>query len=74
MFNLLQQINAHAMSQALSPDTKPLVALGTALGKVAVALLGGVDAQTEISVSTQGELLVFGDRFCLDSNNNDYLI
>ena len=43
------------MMNALSEETKPLVELGGALGKVAHALGAELKADTEVKIVTQGQ-------------------
>ncbi|XP_038044890.1 D-3-phosphoglycerate dehydrogenase-like [Patiria miniata] len=55
--SLFGAINAHALSNALKPETKPLVSLGECLGAVATALCGQVTNQTQVQVITYGDSL-----------------
>ncbi|XP_077977975.1 D-3-phosphoglycerate dehydrogenase-like [Glandiceps talaboti] len=47
-------VNAMAMSNALQPETRPVVALGQGLGSVAASLAGQVTGKTQIQVTTYG--------------------
>ncbi|XP_070566714.1 D-3-phosphoglycerate dehydrogenase-like [Ptychodera flava] len=47
-------VNAMALSNALSPDTRPVVSLGQGLGAVAAALAGEVNAKTKVQINTYG--------------------
>ena len=51
------QLNANAMHNALSPDTKPWVNLGGNLGAVATAMSS--DQTQGIKVTAQGETFLF---------------
>lgn len=55
--SLFGAINAQALSDALSVETKPWVQLGTALGQVTATILGLVNSQTQIQVVTHGASL-----------------
>lgn len=55
--SLFGAINAQALTDALSPDTRPWVQLGTALGRLGANLVGPVTAKTQVEVKTQGESL-----------------
>lgn len=53
---LLLQINAHALTNALSAETKPWIELGTSLGTVAKSLLQQTNfSNVKITVTTSGE-------------------
>jgi D-3-phosphoglycerate dehydrogenase len=56
--SLFGALNAQAMSNALSPDTKPLVKLASSLGRIAAAVAKCVDSNTTVSLVTQGDSLV----------------
>ncbi len=53
----LLQINAPALANALSPETKPLVSLGEGLGSLAATLAG--DSVQSLQLTTYGELVNF---------------
>ena len=46
------------MSNALSPETRPWVALASRLGGLATAVAGPIDASTSIALNTQGMYMV----------------
>ena len=52
------QINAAALANALSPNTRPWVRLGTALGQLGSALLGQISNDTQVKLVTYGESLL----------------
>lgn len=52
--SLFGALNAQALSNALSPSTRPWVDLGCALGKLAVIMGGKVTKESQIKVITQG--------------------
>ncbi|XP_006822129.1 D-3-phosphoglycerate dehydrogenase-like [Saccoglossus kowalevskii] len=47
-------VNAMALSNALQPGTRPLVALGQGLGAVAAALAGKITNKTTVKINTYG--------------------
>jgi len=55
--SLFGAINAQAMSNALSAETRPWVQLGTSLGSLALAVTGPIDATATVTLTTQGETL-----------------
>ena len=56
---LFVQINAQALSNALSVDTKPWISLGQMLGRIAALLLGQVNSQTQARLNTEGGYLSY---------------
>jgi len=55
--SLFGAINAQALSNALAPDTRPLVTLGSCLGTLAANLAGTLDKTAQISLTTEGATL-----------------
>ncbi|KAI0240729.1 D-3-phosphoglycerate dehydrogenase [Lamellibrachia satsuma] len=51
---LFGAINAAALANALSPNTRPYVSLGTALGQLGSALLGDISKDTQVRLVTYG--------------------
>ncbi|XP_074659639.1 D-3-phosphoglycerate dehydrogenase-like [Tubulanus polymorphus] len=56
--SLFGAINAPAMSNALSPASKPWVAVGNGLGVLATAMVGAADNTTEVTIKSFGPELV----------------
>ncbi|GCC36074.1 hypothetical protein chiPu_0014565 [Chiloscyllium punctatum] len=52
--SLVGVINAHAVSHAMAPETKPWIQLGEALGLVAKACTGQGNGKINVQVTTQG--------------------
>jgi len=55
--SLFGAINAHALHNALSPSTKPWVALGSALGTIGATLGGQISSQSKIKILTEGSAM-----------------
>ncbi|XP_071962311.1 D-3-phosphoglycerate dehydrogenase-like [Antedon mediterranea] len=55
--SLFGALNAQALSNALEPDTRPLVNLGQALGLLATSIVGSVKADTKVQIITYGDNL-----------------